>query len=423
MKFISLFKKCVKTAIHDIWLCWKRIAVRFQHNSLTEIIKKKKSVNVVFTAIDATLWRYQNLYELMSADKRFNVTILFTPCPHRNYHKDLAGLRRFFDSRCISYIDYDPQRGPINMREVLSPDIIFYTQPYDNLLMPAYDFHNYFDCLLCYIPYAFWTASGRDSYNLDFHNLAWRLYYSTEMHLLDAKKMAQNHGNNVRVVGYSNTDDFLKTEHLSPWKTINDGKLRKKIIWAPHFTIKTNTIFPPRSNFLWMADLMVQIAKTYFDDVQIAFKPHPSLLKLLYDQEGWGRDKADSYYKMWDEMPNTQLEESEFVDLFMTSDAMIHDCSSFTVEYHYSKKPVMFVSRNRSAIYNELNDFGKLAFNLQYHGSSEMDILNFIENVVIAGNDQMYDKRQTFYDKYLKPPYGTTVAQNIIDDLIVSLQL
>lgn len=53
--------------------------------------------------------------------------------------------------------------------------------------------------------------------------------------------------------------------------------------------------------------------------------------------------KTDRYYSEWESLSNAQLETGKYVDLFMTSDAMIHDCGSFTIEYHYTLKPVMYL--------------------------------------------------------------------------------
>ncbi len=414
----------IKDIFDYIWLHgWLYRTIKRTHATRIKIIRKKGKANVVFTALDITMWRYQHLYEMMKDDPRFNVTILLTPCPYRDYEKDLKGLREFFNKQKIPFIDFNKEKGPIDIKKELDPDILFYTQPYDHLLIHEYDFSQFYDRLLCYCPYAFWTASGKSSYNLAFHNLAWRLYYSTSMHKKDAYNMAANKGSNVRVVGYTNADDFLKPHHSSPWKEINDGKKRKRIIWAPHFTIKTNTIFPPRSNFLWMAEIMVNIAKEYSDTIQIAFKPHPSLMKLLYEQDGWGKERTEAYYQLWATMPNTQLETGEFINLFMTSDGMIHDCASFTVEYHYSKKPVMFMSKDLTSIQEGLNDFGKKAFSLQYFGSNANDIQLFINETILGENDPMYTMREEFYQQYLIPPNKNSVAKNIYNEIVKSLYL
>ena len=107
----------------------------------------------------------------------------------------------------------------------------------------------------------------------------------------------------------------------------------------------------------------------------------------------------------------------------MTSDAMIHDSGSFAVEYHYSRKPVMFVSRDIKSILDTQSDFGLLAYKMHYLGQNNDDIDNFISHVVIAGNDSLKERRDEFYENYLLPPSGQSVAQNTIDDLAKSLGL
>lgn len=411
----------IKKVCRYLWLHgWQYRIIHRTHQNLIRRIREKGFANVVFTTIDITMWRYQHLYELMANDPHFNVKIVLTPCPFRDYQKDLAGLRDFFESRHIPYIDYNPKNKSIDILKELEPDIIFYAQPYDHLLTPEYDYTRFYRRLLCYVPYSFWAETGNNSYNLPFHNLAWRLYYSTNMHKEDARRIAANKGRNVRVVGYPNADDFLNPYHKSPWKKMKDKKRRKRIIWAPHFTIK-KTLFSPRSNFLWMADFMVKLAKNYSDIIQIAFKPHPSLMRLLYEQEGWGKERTEEYYNLWATMPNTQLETGGFIDLFMTSDAMVHDSSSFSIEYHYTKRPIMFVSKDTASILKDLNDFGKKAFELQYIGCCENDICRFINDIVIGGDDPMLRQREQFFNDYLIPTDKNSVAQNIINDINTSL--
>ena len=153
----------------------------------------------------------------------------------------------------------------------------------------------------------------------------------------------------------------------------------------------------------------------------MAFKPHPALLTQLYQHPEWGQERTDEYYELWRTMPNTQLEAGEFVDLFMTSDAMIHDSGSFAVEYHYSRKPVMFVSKNMKPILDTQSTFGLKAYDLHYIGKDEAGIRRFIDEVVLGGNDPLLPEREQFFRDYLLPPGGKSVAQNILDDILDSL--
>ena len=412
-------------SINYLWLhLWQYRATERRHQQLVEQLRmEQRPLRVVFIAIDVAYWRYQHVYELMKADNRFLPTIVLSPClGHAHQEQEMERLRKYFEARCISFVDYDFSGKSFDIRGQINPDIVFFPQPYEHLLCKEHDCLNFYDRLVCYMPYAFWMSTGKLSYDLHFHNRAWRLYYSTQLHLEEAQKVATNHGRNVRVVGYANADDFLRPNHGSPWHQLTDGKKRMRIVWAPHYSIiAENSALPPRANFLWMADLMVMLAREYSDKIQIAFKPHPALLTQLYQHKEWGRERTDEYYELWRTMPNTQLEAGEFVDLFMTSDAMIHDSGSFAVEYHYSKKPVMFVSKNMKPILDTQSTFGLKTYDLHYIGKDEADIRRFIDDVVLGGNDPMRFEREKFFSDYLLPPGGKSVAQNMIDDIVNSL--
>lgn len=415
----------VKKGIEYLWLhLWKYKANERQHRRLVRQLSRHAPVKVVFFAIDVALWRYQHLYELMSADSRFQPVIVLSPCPGRKQREqDAARLRRFFDGKDIPYIDYHEGEQPYDVKSSVNPDIVFYPQPYEHLLCPEHDCRNFYDRLVCYASYYF-PIGTQWAYNLHFSNRAWRMYYSLPYQIDLAQQKAFNHGRNARMVGYANADDFLQGQHLDAWKKMGDGQPRKRLIWAPHFSIQSEQhMLPPRSNFLWMADLMVDIAKKYKDQLQIAFKPHPTLLSRLYEHPEWGRERTDAYYHQWEVMENTQLETGQYIDLFMTSDAMVHDSASFVAEYHYSQKPVMFVVRDLSAVTTDVSPVGQAAYDACYMGQTESDIHHFVNSVVLGNDDPLKARREAFFHDHLLPPNHISVAQNILNDIIQSLHL
>ncbi|MBK7764430.1 MAG: hypothetical protein IPI46_13985 [Bacteroidetes bacterium] len=166
-------------------------------------------------------------------------------------------------------------------------------------------------------------------------------------------------------------------------------------------------------------NLLLQIAEKYEGLIQIAFKPLPLLKSKLYEHNEWGREITDKYYKSWAELLNGQFAEGDYVDLFLTSDAMIHDCASFSVEYHYTKKPVMFMAGED--VTKQLSDFGILAYNMHYKGTQKIDFEQFIEDVVLNGNDVMFAARQTFFSEHLLPPNAKSASQNMIDEIVKML--
>ena len=385
-------------------------------------LRHKDQVNVVFFVMSLSMWRHQHLYGALKKLPKFNPIIVILPsCSYteEQQRSDVEELRRYFNAKGISYVlGINEDKTIYDVRKNLSPDILFYPQPYSGYYIEELSYNKFYDRLLCYTPYAFWTSKEQWSYAQMLHKMSWKLFYSTELHRKDAIVYSPVKDRNVEVVGYPNADDFLNSNYSDIWKQQNIKK--KRIIWASHFTIVSGG-YLNQSNFLWMADFMLELARKYSDKIQFVFKPHPRLYTELCKHPEWGVEKANEYYNLWDAMDNTQVETGEFVDLFITSDAMIHDCGSFSVEYHYSENPVMYVARNFEDQVEDKNDFGKIAMNLHYVGKDKQDIIDFIENVVLNGNDSMKPQRQQFKQDYLLPPNGKTVAENTVDVLLREL--
>lgn len=394
----------------------------FYQQVYIRILRHKKQINVVFFAMTLPMWRYQHLYELMKQNPRFNVKIVIAPCcaySLTQQQKDVNLLQKYFDECGIEYVLGCTSDGKyLDIRKILNPHILFYPQPYGEFYRKELLFSSFYDRLLCYCPYAFWSSNGTWSYNQPLHQTAWKLFYSTELHKRDAEIYSLRKSKNVEVVGYPTADDFLRGDFIDPWKSQDIKK--KRVIWAPHFSISDGG-YLYQSNFLILADQMLNIAKRYSDSIQFVFKPHPRLFTELCHHEEWGEEKAVAYYQLWDSMENTQIETGPFIDLFMTSDAMIHDCGSFSVEYHYTENPVMYVAQNFKEQIMEKNELGKLAMYQHYVGKTIEDIVSFIDNVIIGGNDPMKLGRKQFKDEYLVPPNGKSVAENMMDILLKAL--
>lgn len=416
MKLHSL-KKIVMWYLHRP----DRIKRYIENNKRNEErIRNKGKINVIFFASNISMWHYQGLYEEMVKCPRFTPYIVLSPLSSytiEQKRKHINELRSFFDKKKTGYIDYDTDKMKGYNIKKLSPDILFYPQPYYTVMCKEHRYYKFNKCLLAYYPYFFHRTNLDFEYNEDFHNRAWRLYYETKFQKKDAKLRAAVGDLNVRIVGYPNADEFKK-EPVDVWKP--QKRKKKRIIWAPHFTI-SNDGWVQSGNFLWMADFIVQLAEEYKDTIQIAFKPHPRLLTELYKHPEWGKYKTDEYYKKWEKLDNGQLETNGYIDLFMTSDAMIHDSGSFGVEYQYTLKPVIFVSNDINAYLKTISEFGHKVYDLHYIAKSKEDILNFIDNIVIKGADVMYNKRCKFVNDYLFPPNNLSVAKNTMNDILRSL--
>ncbi len=390
-------------------------------------IGKKDKIEVVFFAMNIATWRYQGVYDLLSKDERFNCHVVFTVA--QTYTKeqqsaDLEQMRAYFDSKKIKYVDHDVKNIlGYDVKSKINPDILFFPQPYDDIFLSNHDYKKFTTKLICYIPYSINVVKEADwLYDLDFHNIAWKIYRPFKHEKKLAEKYSRNKGRNNVASGYLNIDRYLSDQVVDVWK-IKDRNI-KRLIWAPHFTIiSADSWLKGRSNFMWMAQLMLDMAIRYKDKLQIAFKPHPRLKSELYQHSEWGKEKTDKYYNNWCTMENTQLETGDFIDLFKTSDAMIHDSGSFTAEYLFVNKPVAFVTGDFEKLLEEHSDFGKEALKNHYILGREDEVYSFIDTIVLDEKDTMLYQRTDFFEKVLKPNVIGTTSQFIVDDIKTSLGL
>lgn len=394
-------------------------------NHKAQSIGKKEKIEVVFFAINVAMWRYQGICELLSKEPRFNCHIVLTVAKNKDTQvaEDLQHMRSYFSARGIQYVDYNENEpAGYNVKKYINPDIVFYPQPYEKMYPENHDFFLFKEKLLCYIPYGIYiTDDDYWQYDLKYHNLAWKIYCPFQQYKDRARKVARNHGKNWIVSGSDHLDRYLSSVTTDVWK-IKDRSL-KRLIWAPHFTMLKVSWLEPRSNFLWMSQLMLDIAEKYKDRLQIAFKPHPRLKSELYLHPDWGKERTDRYYQRWESMENTQLATGDFIDLFKTSDAMIHDSGSFTIEYLFVNKPVAFTTADFDALKSEHNDIARACLDQYYVVHNEKELMTFIKDVVLAGYDTMKEQRTTFFQTVLKSNVRGNTSEFIVNDIKSSLGL
>lgn len=395
------------------------------HSRAIEKIRAKNGpINVVFFAIFDSVWKYDELYKLMDKDSRFNPTILV--CPVVNYGRDnmLSNMEKcynLFIQRGYNVIRSYNKISDIyvDVRKELKPDIIFYTNPYEGLIDDRYYITQFNDILTVYVSYAFPNSINLNlSQDILLHNLVWKRYLENLSEVQDAYKVSRNNAKNVCYTGYPGIDRFInKNESFSDVWKIKDKKI-KRIIWAPHHSIKDYALVN-YSTFLNYYDFILEMTVKYKDQIQIAFKPHPLLKNRLNIL--WGEEKTKEYYAKWDNLPNGMLNDSAYEDLFITSDAIIHDCGSFIGEYLFTKKPAMFLS-NGIPFNKQYNESAQKCLDNYYIGMNHADIENFIKDL-INGNDPIKEKREEFFNRELLPPNGKLASENIIDDIVKELDL
>ena len=375
-------------------------------------IRKKNKIKVLFVLAELSSWKTEMFYLALLKHDRFEPILGVT-----DNTVEAPGskpiLMQYLKEKGYDFIDLDKDDKSINK---IDPDFIIYYKPYDGSYQPAHVFKKHAKAIPIGFPYGIPTIGLKQHFQCPLYYYAYRYYVENELIKESYKENLGYKAHNVRAYGTPIVDLLLldKSKTPDPWK---DQTGKKRIIYAPHHSFNgTNGKGIELATFLVNGDFMLEMAKKYKDKVTFAFKPHPNLRKKL--NSIWGKERTDAYYHEWESLDYAQVEYGEYIGLFKYSDAIIHDCGSFTAEYLFMNKPAMYmINGSENRVRAEFNEFGKQCFDCYEHGLTYEQIEGFI-NEVIEGKDKLKDKRHKFHDKYLKPPYGRTACENIIRSIL-----
>ncbi len=384
-------------------------------------IRQKELINVLFVAISPSIWKVDSVMRAMLAHPRFNPVVLIAP--EMQIQSPETRRKQMFQTQC-----YMEQQGYPNI--ILSDeygqgpharipdeyDILIYPKPYPTIVPATLDYLRYPDRLWISVFYAFHNTCNPHFYEQPIQRFGWIDCYESESSASLARLFKRGERDNAVATGMPFVDGFLYpgSPHVSPWKP-QEGEVRK-VIWAPHWTI--NPDYMHLSHFLEIAEDMSALAERTVGRIQWAFKPHPLLYDTLCQHPDWGEKRTAAYYARWETGENTQLETGDYVALFTHSDAMVHDSSSFSNDYHLSGKPVLFLARDLRAHLAGASPMSREAINAQYIGKGMNDIERFINDTVLGGHDPMLAQRTAFREKHLVPPHGRTAAENLIEYIL-----
>lgn len=388
-----------------------------RHRRALELVRKKENVKVAFFLNHESVWKYEVLYDLMVKHPRFEPKIFVCPVVNFGTENMLFEMDKAFEAfkrKGYNVVKtFNSETGEyLDIKKNFSPDIVFFTNPHEGLQDYRYYINQFANTLTCYVPYSISTFHHKFTYDLNFHNLVWNFFTETPIHKEIASEKQRNKGKNCTVTGYPGFDPLLINKNPKEvWK--NKNPALKKIIWTPHHLMNE---LSKVSNFLEYYDFFLELAIKYKDKLQIAFNPHPLLRVKLENDPNWGKEKTDAYYNKWVNLENGQFGNGYYIDLFLTSDALIHDSGSFMAEYLITGKPLLYMIRNESII-DYLNVFGEKTLGLHYQSRNQKQVIDFIENVVLNENDWMKEERDNFVKNTLLSKNGLTASQTILNYL------
>lgn len=402
------------------WYHWER----YFHliNRKVKALRCKEKIRVLFIAFNVSNWKYDSLFRAMQVNSRFSPSILIVPemqvTALEQREQKMRMLMEYCRQNNYPFFTLCNADGDTRGRSIpLEYDILIYAKPYAGVVPSSLDYPLYRDRLLLSIHYACHSVDADWACNQPYQKWAWMDFYENDSTARGSALYKECGKRNNVVTGLPVFDAFMLPPTANPWKAQSGNP--KKIIWAPHWTLPTSKSWLGcYSNFLSMAEPMRDLAKTTQGTFQWAFKPHPLLKHALYSHPDWGKAKTDEYWEWWAMQINTQLEEGGYTDLFQTSDAMIHDSCSFSCEYHFTGKPVLFICDNIDQHIKGLNDMAAAGFLAQYIGEGMNDVDKFLQEVVLLHEDPKKSERHAFRSRYLIPPHGKKASDNIIKAIL-----
>ena len=374
---------------------------RFYHHSAVRRIRRKvrrgDKIRVLFLDSETAKWKAQTLFELLDHDDRYEPIVGISK---RDVGKNdgatllerrMDSARKFFErmGNRWAYV-YDSKNGhPVDLRK-LSPDIIFYQQPWNvqGCHFPAITCRF---ALTCYIPY-FVPSYGLPAMeaHMLFHrflalyftlNEAWSMEYKRDVYLLFFSG---------RMLGLG--DPVL--DGLTHGMSAEKERGKKQVIYAPHFSIsKESDAFKPlvpMSTFLENGRDILSYAVAH-PEFKWVFKPHPMLKTALVDSGAWTLTEVSSYYSEWARIGEV-CDEGDYMRLFARTSLMITDCGSFLAEFGATGQPIIHLMAKRNKL-KPCAPSQKL-FSTYYEVGTLDELHSCLQMLLEKGEDPLRESRQ-----------------------------
>lgn len=396
--------------------------------SKAAVLRRGETLNVCFFVNRKQFWSMQSVYDAFKKHTRFNLLIvpfpitLDTPDGKKAEAVDYEELCEFHEEKGAKVVRVcEPDGRLLIGPDELAPDIIFYEQHWMSMYHEEYSIEHMFKSALCVcVPYGVMIANiPENQFNGIAHNFAWRNFVESPVHFGLAMKYGDNKGKNAVVSGYPKFDAFSGPVRKSYWKT--SSPQIKRIIWAPHYSVNTGS----RVDFATFTDYwgkMLEFVKNNGDKIEMIMKPHPAL-RSQCAAVGMPGQVFDRYVDIWNSLPNgSVVSDGDYIDLFMTSDAMILDSLSFISEYMITGKPMCFLNKFASAaeLLTHFNDYGKKAVSLLDMAYNWDDVTGFIKGVCDGTLPERED-RKYFVDNILKVNFGH-VGEFMVNHILQQLR-
>jgi len=366
---------------------------RHQKEVLKNLIResKKRKIHVgMYVVYDSSFGGY-GLFEELKKSSEFDVKIVIIPDTSRgnsNLIESYQKTKDFFIKKYGSEFVEDGYKDGEFLDKSNFFDIIYFANPYDTMVhkLHGIEYVSQKNVLPIYITYGFMVDQYSMQYIIGLKTLAlcWKIFSETRYTTKDYFNYGLYRNWNVVESGYP------KLDSLSAAKRIECS--RKRILICPHHSVD-NSIFP-LSTFLKFQDFYLELPDL-FPDVDFIFRPHPLLFTTMVNKGFWSTEDRDAYLETLKRKNIIYSQGGDYYDVFVNSDAIIHDCSSFMVEYLYTGKPACFILNGNKA-YKLFNKLGKACLSFYTVAEEKSDLINFIKRVQSSDVSEYSDRQKKF---------------------------
>lgn len=397
-------------------------------------MKNNGKIKVAFLVYSSSEWQCEEIYRKMEEDAGFEPVVFI--CAYR-YGKDEQNVYKTYRETCKYFmkaknpyhIHFGGCQKYASFKNKLDDfDLVFYFNVFESM-QPHQNNVKFrkLNQLLVHIPYGIYFVNKKDvCYKIDYYNqilfkCCWIYFAESMLHREEAERSERLRAYNVKVSGFPKVDIVLENRVLvrsSIWKETDKKRIR--LIWAPHFNMKQGMNGTFYENYQWF----FQYAKEH-QEISWIVRPHPRmdsgvLAKGIFQSV----EEYQAYLKQWDNLPNARvIPYGDYLDIFVTSDAMILDCMSFLSEYQYTGKPLLFLKPEQQ---RSMGEYGKhlVSHLYQSRGNDFEKISNFID-MILKKEDPMQEERKEFFDTYLNyiSWNGVSASQFIFQTITTALGL
>lgn len=387
--------------------------IRDLQKEITDLTRKK--IHALFLTQETFCWpSLESVFAAAVESEEYEVALVYTPYFHTNFTEQ------------VDYYETYQQLGlPVlrhneyNLPEE-SPDVVFLIKPYGNV-PERYTINNIETAVprIVYIPYGMEITTDLIRYGFQFygHYRAWRHCAYGDVVKAYGKQYGYRNGENIAVWGHPKADHYLDPEYNrnqipEEWKQRIAG--RKTILWTPHHLVDLNE----GGTGTWMiwGDYILEEARKH-PDLFFIVRPHPLMMGALVNTGSLSQKQVDKIRQKIDSAENMVWDTyDDYRIAFDAADAILTDGTTFSVEFLYTKKPIILTPRNMDGfyIYEEMLR--------SYYVINRIEDIATYMDMIARGEDPLKERRHELYKKTFFVPEQGTVGEHIVKQVKFDLE-